>query len=583
MMGRKPLLLLFASSFCMVAALAQDAPPTRQRISLPQDWSHRHVLFTNGGTAANIAAVQSDPRLLHNWLLRNVRAPMPSIRQQPGPSFNLRDENPRFNRGRQRQRPPNINSRIDWALPLGPNGGVPMGESPAKFSFDVNAAPSCANDFVVFTIDATPGVGSQANIVAVNNLYSGTGPTGLCGTAPTFMWSYAIGAGRAYLSPVLSLDGKKVGFLESASSSHARFHVLTWVAGQGTNATTGAVAPGTGGSVDVNLDYTNISKVGCTAVPAAVTYASPFVDYNHDAAFLAADNGRLYRIKDVFLGTPTVDFCVTVNAGAALTSPVYDFASNKVFISDGSRVYAYTVGATSFTAAGSIAVASGGIVLSPIVDVTNGFVYVFSRDNIGNTAAIISQMPESLASHVDVAIGPIHPLANGFILDGAFDIKYFNSPSTGSLYACGTDPANSANPALYTISFGAGGVMNTTAVMSANRNINPGGRNGECSPLLEFFDGVNDRLFIGAGNPGSTNGANAVTMWNINSRITSTTATPAAVASPYYGGTSGFAVDNLSTQPQAASIYFGTLARSATTACGASQYCAVKLTQSALQ
>jgi hypothetical protein len=49
------------------------------------------------------------------------------------------------------------------------------------------------------------------------------------------------------------------------------------------------------------------------------------------------------------------------------------------------------------------------------------------------------------------------------------------------------------------------------------------------------------------------------------------------------GGTSGIVVDNNSTSGQASSLYFGTLATS-TTICGTTAaYCAVKLTQSALQ
>jgi hypothetical protein len=49
------------------------------------------------------------------------------------------------------------------------------------------------------------------------------------------------------------------------------------------------------------------------------------------------------------------------------------------------------------------------------------------------------------------------------------------------------------------------------------------------------------------------------------------------------GGTSGMIVDDDSTAGQASSIYFGTLAAS-TTICGTSAaYCAVKLTQAALE
>ena len=49
------------------------------------------------------------------------------------------------------------------------------------------------------------------------------------------------------------------------------------------------------------------------------------------------------------------------------------------------------------------------------------------------------------------------------------------------------------------------------------------------------------------------------------------------------GGTSAMIVDNDSTAGQASSIYFGTLATS-TTICGTTAaYCAVKLTQAALE
>jgi hypothetical protein len=43
--------------------------------------------------------------------------------------------------------------------------------------------------------------------------------------------------GKADLSPVLSLDGKEVTFVESNdgfTSNYTAFHVLTWVAGEGT-------------------------------------------------------------------------------------------------------------------------------------------------------------------------------------------------------------------------------------------------------------------------------------------------------------------------------------------------------------
>ena len=51
----------------------------------------------------------------------------------------------------------------DWAVSLGA-GGVAQGMLPAKFSFNVNATPSCTADFVVFPVNASTG-NTRANVV----------------------------------------------------------------------------------------------------------------------------------------------------------------------------------------------------------------------------------------------------------------------------------------------------------------------------------------------------------------------------------------------------------------------------------
>ena len=567
------------SSNSQPAAAGWDSP---NRVGLPTDWSNRHVLYTNGGSPQQQAAAMRDPRAWGNWVQRTFH---------PGAQGGPVDVDGDWARGPvglpKPRRPVNSNSHIDWAVSLGGTAGMPVAETPAKYVFDVTQAPSCTNDFVVFVINATPSVGGQANIVALNNLYSGTTPaTGICGSgSATFMWSYASGTGAIFLSPSLSLDGKKVAYIEAAGSGRAVFHVLTWVAGQGTNATTGAVAPGSGGSSDVTVDFTNITTAGCTASAGAAGNASPYIDYAHDAAYVADASGRLYRIKNVFLGTPALDFCITVTAGQSLTSPVYDGNTNKVFVSDGAKVLAYTVGASSFTAAGSVTVAgtAQSIILSPILDSTNGFIYVFSSHNNANTNSIVSQMPLSLASHTDVNIGTIST-AFAQVVDGTFDNAYFaTGPSAGTLYACGTQAGSGTKPALYSMSFAANGSINTTPVMNGNTHVNNAANStGSCSPLTEFYDGTNDRLFVGVGNNGGTGGANQVTMWNINSRLTLTTTTPNATAVNEIGGTSAITVDNNSGQAQASSIYFGTLQRTTSAPCG-NFFCAVKLTQGGLQ
>lgn len=573
-------------------ALAQEVDPADaapMHLSVVQDWSNRHILFTNGGRPETVAASQRDPRSLNNWLTRNAgllglgRIPRePREESAPADDERMARGPVRPVLGKSRSR----NSKIDWAVSLGPTGGMPLAEAPAKYTFDINTTPSCANDFVVYTITLNEalgaGAGKQANLIAFNNLYSGTG-TSLCNrTTPTVMWSYAVGTGGSDLSPSLSLDGKKVAFIEAGT--RAIFHVVTWAtgAGQGTDATTGAVVPN-GASSATSLDYTNVTTAGCTANGNTDPNGSPYVDYGNDVVYLTAGNGVLYHVKNVFNGTPTLDYCITVTAGAGLTSPVYDSVTNKVYVSDGRKVFAYTPGAASFTAAGSqtISATANSIILSPMVDSTNGVMYVFSSNNNANANTIVSQIPLTMASHTDAAIGL---KSNSYIWVGDFDNAYFNAPSGGSLYACGTQTASGSKPALYTLSFTAAGVMNTTPAMSNDVTFN-GGTNpgGICSPITSFYDGTNDRLFVGVGANGATTGNNIMAMFNINARITLNTTAPAATAANEIGGTSGITIDNTSSSPQAASIYFGTMAKSAASPCGANLFCAVKLTQSGLQ
>jgi hypothetical protein len=570
---------MLLSRFPHAALRAEERTPGR--IGLPMDWSTRHLIFTNGGSPENAVAAARDPRSWMHWAMRSSYLFPPDGIRLPA-------------------MPAKKRMHADWAMPLGTTGGMPLGETPAKYSFNITGTPSCTNDFVVYTIAAAPSA-TQANIIAFNNLYTGTassscpnGPqkpptTDL--TQPTVMWSYEVGTGAVNLSPVLSMDGTKVAFVESAT--HAMFDVLTWASGQGTSATA-PVVPGSGSSV-VRLDYTNTTTAGCTANASTDADSSAYVDYINDAAYVGADNGELYRITGVFRGTPTLDYCITVTAGASLTSPVYNSVNNTVYVSDGHSVFAYTAGATGFTLVKSIAVADTAvagnpIILSPIVDSTNGFVYVFSSADATNAHSIVSQMNLALTSQVNVDIGL--PLSSnvGYMMDGDFDNAYFTAGPTsgaGTLYACGTEATNSSKPSLYALSFSSpNGTINTTPAMSDNRNINTGTPNGSCSPLLDFFDGTTDRLFVGAGSDTGTTGSNMVTEWNVNTRIASNTTTPTATATGQWGGTSAFTIDNVSTTYQAASIYFGTLRpppNGTTTPCGTKEFCAVKLTQTGLQ
>ncbi len=301
---------------------------------------------------------------------------------------------------------------------------------PAKFSFDVTAAPDCTNDFVVFPVNVA-GSGTQPNIVAFNILYSGTNPTnGICnravnppiddGVSATTTWSYNVTAagGLVPTSPALSLDGSKVVFVESGPGTTAHFHVLAWHSGDGVNAgnlqsvtspvqlTSGfsATQPAAGSGTVTDLALN-------TGTTQSDTLSSPFIDYTNDLAYVGNDSGILFRIKNVLCttaactggGSPAPTLDGSWGTGGALTvggtcsgkvsGPVIDGGTGNIFVgcSDG-LIYGFTpTGAALATASVTVGdgSATGGIVDPPTIDAVRGFVYAVSGASAGGTSVIV--------------------------------------------------------------------------------------------------------------------------------------------------------------------------------------------------
>src|SRR5206468_883943 len=112
------------------------------------------------------------------------------------------------------------------------------------------------------------------------------------------------------------------------------------------------------------------------------TGASPFIDYTNDIAYVATDNGRLFRIKNVFCSTaacianpvpPTLAGAPWLVAAGTnfLTSPVFDQVSGNVFVgSTDGKLYGFTSAGAPLAVA-SLQVGTGGqhaITDSPLVD-----------------------------------------------------------------------------------------------------------------------------------------------------------------------------------------------------------------------
>lgn len=561
----RSILTPFLFAFFGSVVVAQDSAP---RAPLVHDWSSRHVIFS-GLQPENVAATASaDPRAWHSW-------------------FNHSRHH--FESPEEPQIPPHRRHRhhrelvTDWQVPI--STGVGPRVFPAKFSFDVNAAPDCVNDFVVFPTDnsgvpGASGSGVSASLVAFNNLYTGPGPTGICPTAispaiqPSVLFAYntsTINAGRAYLSPILSLDGKKIAFVESNSGSGSNFtalHVLTWKAGEGN--LSGAAAPG-----DCSPGNSCMASVVLSTVRSNSS-SNPFIDYAGDIAYVGDDGGLLHKIIHVFSGTPAE---VTANGwpiqlhppfGSILNSPVLDSVSARIFVTDNTGAL-YVVNAATATILKTISLTSF-TPSDPIVDSTDQTVFVFSADSSFNLS--VWQFDTAGNQLRKLTAGTLSGDINVFT--GTFDNNYFLSPATGSLYFAG---AVNGVASLYNVGF-AGKTMNST--FSGPLVLSTSTTTSVPTPLTELFNpsfaSAHDRLFLGIDANcanGSTNGC--IESFDISAGF------PSAILSSHTLGTngaslsvSGIIIDNVSSLAQASSIYFESLSVSSTVS-------AIKLTQSALQ
>src|SRR5213592_357171 len=143
-----------------------------QITGLPTDWTSNHVFFSNENAPPDF--VLQDPRF---WLqyIRRHGSPFAQNPSGSAPGV-LRDQDARnaaqFDPGNcqgPKCQPPSPD--VDWSVSLGSGNGVANDMFPAKFTFDVNAASSCTNDFLVVPVDAN-GAANQANLIGFKNLYT---------------------------------------------------------------------------------------------------------------------------------------------------------------------------------------------------------------------------------------------------------------------------------------------------------------------------------------------------------------------------------------------------------------------------
>jgi len=541
--------------FVLVPGMCAQEAPAPSQTGVPQDWSQRHIVFSRDALAQHPDLIYREPRILHQAMQR-WQAPNAAVFHGVDPL------------------PTSVNNsgHRDWSVsPLG--GRLAADMFPAKFSFDPGAPPDCTNDYVVFGLTTT-STGNQANLVAFNNLYVGTG--GYCGAGPkpTVLFAYnitTVTGGHITTSPILSEDGKKIAFVESVPANaglgipaSAIFHVLTWTAGQGKIGA--ATAPTSWTSLTFSAKNDTIS--------------SPWVDYGSDTVYVGANDGAVYKITGVFKGTPALagaPWPVTVGINTTLTPPVLDSRLGMLMVgSSNGKLYRIntTTGAFATLPVGATGSTNHGILAPPIVDVTNGTTFVVSSNN-GTSAVLVEADTATLTLLAETSIGLGSASGTAVTLyEPAFDNNYYNNPSTGLIHLCGTGPSD-ITPWQYAFGF-SGRTMIPTNATGFPQQLTTS-TTDRCTGWTEFFNPYvgaapgTDFFFFGLSDNCTPTGSSITTGCVVALSINSGTTTTRTAA--VTGGPTGIVVDNYSTAAQASSIYFA--ARSVNTA--------YKFTQNGLQ
>jgi hypothetical protein len=205
------------------------------------------------------------------------------------------------------------------------SASVGAGQYPAKFTFYPIGTPACASaadpDYVVYSTSEF-GTATQASLVAYDNLYSGYCTTG---TVPSAYWAYNTG-GTILTSPVLSLDGTQVAFVQNSTLGAATLALLKWKA---TPATSTVSASVTSGSMNFTVSSGTISQadVGAqvslgTDIPAGDTIVSVTSSTAGTLATAATTTGSgTMTITGETYSTPGVPPTVAASSYSACTAP----------------------------------------------------------------------------------------------------------------------------------------------------------------------------------------------------------------------------------------------------------------------
>lgn len=590
----------------LVFAMAVDAILFGQEVQVhgigfPEDWSQRHLIFSNPGTFREAqergefgrwTKIVDDPRFLYQKMQR-------SIATTTGPSLTTNDADLASGSDASAANKGGRLHRV-WNVSLGAGGTVGAGNYPAKFSF--NGAASCT-DFAVFNTSLAGATG-QATMIAFTNLYAG------CTGSPSVAWAYNTSTGdEVVTSTVLSPSGNQIAFM-STNTSHGYLNVLYFQSGQGTAYNSPASPQNTTSTGSAYASCkTNTPTQSCLfrvefANAANDTVSSPYYDYSgSDTLWVGDATGKVHKFTGVFGGSPLEAGSPwpASTASTVLTSALYD--GTHVFVGGANgMLYSVLAGTGAATASGKIA-GGLGITDAPLLDASAGELYILVGDDNSSSCLFsfcsgVFQLPANFtagATGNEVKFGAGIEAGTSTIplYVGTFDnIYYTQGASKGNLFVCTISGGNDYLVQVPTANFGNGNSYGSYITVTSGAV--------PCSGVNEILSGGTDWLFLSvakdpsfaSGTSSTCSGKGCVYNFNIGNGTTltfSSSSSPTAgfaVTSPSgasTSGTSGIIVDNSTTSgtPTGAKIYFTPTANGVP--CATGEGCAVQVSQSALQ
>ncbi len=324
-------LALIAGSFYCTPTFAQDVPSVRvgnvEITGIPDDWTHHHVVFSNPGTEEDAIRagryeewkrVVDDPRYVLQQMKRYLPAQGPASddvayryywrAKVAHDSAKFADFGGRLRRGPIAPQRPISSVHGDWSMTSGGTGGLLPSHYPAKFG--MGDAPEITNncsDYVVFPTGLM-GSTSQASVVIYYNLY-----TSCSATSPGVLLSINTG-GLANTSPVISIDGTQIAYIQSAASTNLTVKLTSGSANFTTTGLTTAMVgnaiSGAGLPTGTIIASRNSSTSGTLSVSATASATETAT---------VAGVASLVLVKMAAAGQPPT---TQVGSGTAVTAPV---------------------------------------------------------------------------------------------------------------------------------------------------------------------------------------------------------------------------------------------------------------------